>query len=789
MFKKTARLIPYELEKAFLSPAIRSIFAVFLICNIVLCFRSSMPSDTGRDLKQYRDAVYQIYLNDPDRFFSEYERIKKAEDERDFMSEEEPSSTYSGGKFYDITLFDDVYELINANDFYHERIRDVVSTSEEIKDSLEVRGERDTFVYRYEDKVASIYSFLDKNVTVKCDPVNGWDKYFDYRAEFFIVMLLSAVICIYICTSDRAAGFQPVAFACDCGRAPSLAAKFGAAMICAASVAAVFAISSFVTAGVACGGYSDPSNAVQVLTLNNGMADLELFPLKISLAGAAALGLLMKIIAAVIFTAAVFVLASALKSVFAGLAAGAALIAVSYFGFTGTGAIFSGAWKYISVYSVYDIGTFAGHYRAVDVFGGSVNLLWVLAAVFVLSITAAPLLSFAAYMLKTPPIKRRRGRISVRSARALGRKKKYGTSLLSAELYKQRAVIASFVLLILIKLFLSAEYYRPDVNEQQYDKIYRGYIDKIGGEYTPEKAMRLEREYKGCLETIELFDVAERDYWSGAISGEYFSKLYDSFVEASSKAKVLEDLIGRSEYLKELYETRGIRGSYIYDSGYYKLVSQGTDWLLILFVAVFSCRSYLCEFAKGRSGELADEMLRATPGGRGHLFGVKLSMCVGVTVLLWLLFRAADLYFFVSSCELPADMNALLLSMPRYGGSLLNFTVAGYLGLSAALSLFGTVLISVLCFSISALIRRPIPVYAVTAALLFLPYFATGSGAAAASYFDITALYDFERLYMMSPLSSQPPVYCFVALSASVLIAAAAAEAARRRICKAAKKF
>ncbi len=785
MLKNAARLIPYELEKVFLSPAMRAVFAVFLICNIILCFCSSRPSDAERDLGMYRDAVYRIYCEDRDRFFSEYERIKKAEAERDPMSDEKPSSIYGGGRFYDITLFNYVYDLINANDSYHGRVRDVIAVSLEIKDSLEKKGGSEGFVYRYESSVASRYSYLDKNVTVRCEPVNGWDEYFSYKAEFFIVMLLSSVICIYICTFDRTSGFLPVAFTCKCGRAPSFAAKFAAVTICAAVISAVFAVSSFVTAGVACGGYSDPANAVQALTLKYSISDFELFPLKISLAGAAAVGLICKIASAVVFTSAVFVLSSVLKSTFAAPASAAALLAVSYFGFAGIETIFTGQWKYLSVYSVYDIGTFANHYRAVDVFGMSVGLSWLLATVCVLALTAAPAISFAAYTFRTPPVKRRRGRINACIARFSGRDKRYGTTLLSFEIYKHRAAVLLLAFLFLIKLFLSSEYYRPDVNEQQYDRIYREYIEKIGGEYTPEKASRLEKEYGRCLETIEMFDVAERDYWSGAISGEYFGRLYESFVEASSKAKVLEDLIGRSEYLKELFETRGIRGYYIYDSGYYKLVSQGTDWLLILFTAVFSCRICLYEFSKGPSGVSTFELLRATPGGRGRLFGVKLSLCVGAAVILWALFRGADLYF--SWSELPADMNAPLLSMPRYGGSALNLSVVGYLVMSALMSLFGTVLIAVLCFGISALIRRPIPVYTLTAALLLLPFFASSSGIAPASYFDITALYDFDRLYMMSPGTVTPPVFCFSALSFAAIAAAAAAAAAMQRICRASK--
>ncbi len=748
MFTKILRLIPYELNKAVSAPFIRLTAILLLAVNIVMC-AYYYESSYSKSEKMYEDAVYQLYVDDSDEFYSEYDRIKKEYAELDYFVDKEPSKFYGGGKYYDISLFDSVYSIITADESYHERMKSIVRTAEDIRDSYKEMGKTDSFIYRYESAEAKLYADLDRSVKLSGSQVEGWREYFEYRAEFFPAMILVAVICVYIATEDRSNGFHFISMICKNGRTPDVAAKFGSAMILSAAVTVIFTFSSFVTVGFFAGGYSDFTEAVQAVYAQTGVMPFELFPLKINMLGAAASGLILKIASSLIFCAVVFLLSSVIKNSAISLGAGALVVVGCYFGFELTEPVFSGQWRYLDIWSVYDLSTFAGHYRAVDLLGQSVNIAYILAIIAVLAATAALIVSCAVCSVKVVRMRQRRKNVFSRVKAILsGKRKPRGcTSLMFYEFYKQKPLILLLGAVVVIKLFVSAGYYSPEYT--RYDDVLREYIYKIGGEYTKEKAQFIKDEYEECLESVDMFDTVEKDYWQGLISDEYFSRLYEQYKESSSKLPVLEDLSERSDYLDNLYSLRGIRGSYLYDSGYYMLVSQGTDFIAIVFIVVFCCRSYICELSPSGGGVTL--ISGATERGRAYLFRIKLLSCTLTALLIKILSMIIDVCLFARSYELPKDLSARLLSMPRYGNTAVNFTVGGYLVFCAVLSLIGTAMIAAICLCLTVWLRRALLVYSVSAAAVFIPYFIIRSGVTAAGYIDVAVLSDFDRLYIMSP--------------------------------------
>ncbi len=759
MRRMSERLLSYELYKALSSRLLRVTALLLLILNVAICAVSTYRPEYEGD--KYIDYVYGIYRDDPELFFSEYERIEKLFENADFFHS--PQSIYGGDYYSDDYLFEQVYRIVRADELYHERLAEVVERSYVTCRRFEGLGMTESYLYREQERVAGLYTYLYENVRLGDEPVSGWDKYFGYHADFFPIYILITVICVFIAQHEVTSGFFAIAATCRHGRSGSAAAKLLAALILTAAATLVFALSSFVTAGFASGGYSSPFYAAQTASA------LTLSPLEVSLGGAALLGALTKTAAAVLYCAVLFAVTTAIKSTAASIGAGLGIMAVNYY-VSGITSVDAGQWKNLNLWSFSNIGVFASRYRQVNVFGYPVELTAVFLFFVFLIVGLATLLSLAIYakrgLFSGGKAVRMRGSVmslaEVRASRARRRERSFPLSLAYYEIYKQRAVLLLLILLAVVKAASSSVYFAPQKSVS--DTALKKYISEIGGPYTDEKAEYIAEKYAEYTSVKAEYEQAEGDLWSSSMPGDEFERLRAAYMKVAPDVDALEYLNTRSEYLARLYETRGIRGSYIYDTSYYTYVNAGVDWLLLLFVAVISCRMYLYENRQSPPGASILSITSATARGRGRLFFSKLLVCLASSSCAWLVFKLMDVFFLVSSHELP-DMNASIFSMPRYEGSLFNLTIWGYLAVTTAAGLLGVLLISAFSFSLGYLIKKPLAAYPALAAVLAVPYLAVLTGVSAMRYVDPSALCDADRLYMLT-LELLPAPLCAVILGA-----------------------
>ncbi len=761
------RLILYELRKVFSSSFVKILALLLLLVNIVLCAYSSY---TPYGPEEYVDRVLQIYYDDPQYFFSEYARLENEFEHLD-PSSDEPSSAYGGGVYYDISLFDKVNEIVCADDIYHDKIDSVIMQVRGICSNYEKAGRTDNCVYRYNKYVLERYTYLYENVKLDGKPVKGWEQYFRYNADYFIVFILITVVSLRAALSDRTSGFYSIASTCRNGRARTAAAKLISALLLSAVIVVLFTAVTFTVSGIAAGGYSDFRNAAQ------SVYSLQLLPLRLSFGGALAVDLGLKLLSASLYCMILFAVIMILKQSVLSVGVGIGIMFLNYVA-AGSNETAAGQWKFLNLWSVYYIDQYAARYRAVDIAGQSVGLTAVLIAIVVCVAAAAFIISLGLYAKNgifsgirissrfTMPEKLR----SMFRAKRRASKRVGSNSLVLYEIYKQRAVYIALAAIIVIKVIVTSDYYKP--NNTATDTALKSYIEKIGGPYSAEKAAYINEEYEACLEIVSQFDTIQSDWWYGKISDEYYNQLFSRYMSALTDKDVLEYLVNRAEYLGEL-ESRGIVGSFIYDTGYYAYMDQGVDWLLLLFVAVLCCRSYLYEHAKTQSGTSMLMVSNVTELGRKRLFRCKAAVSIMSSAFAWYAFKMIDLFFLMRSYEMP-DMTSSLLSMPRYGETLFDLTISNYIIVTAVISLTGTLLLASICFCMGYLMRRALFVYAAATVVITVPYFAASTGVKAAGFFDLTALYDADRLYRLSPGAAPAPVYgiCFWAV---ILFAAAAA--------------
>ncbi len=743
---------------------------VLLLLNIIICADFSYYPDTGRD--EYLDSVFELYYSDPEKFYSEYERIKD-ESHHAIDDDYEMSSIYGGGVISDNLLFSIVDATVNADKTYHEALTDILNSSRSISMHYERTGREDSFTYRYNRRLTEVYAYLDENVHIKNTYIRGWDTYFRYTTDFFAAFLLVVVIAVVSVTEDRACGLYAIASACRNGRGRTVAAKLCASLILTAAVIVIFSAATFTVTGICSRGYSDPSEAAQAIDR------LQLMPLRVSVRGAVFVSVGLKLASALLFCSVFFALTSIIKGTVLSIAAGIGIIVGSYAGYVASLSDSRDLTpvRYLNIWCIHTADIFAEKYRAFDLFGFPCGLWAVMLALLALAVVISLILACIFYPKENFLLKLRFPKLLRRGVQELGARvrkltdkfyMRFSLSLSFYEIYKQRAMLVLLAALTVIKLFVSAAYYAPP--ESVFDKSLKEYVSEIGGEYTEEKAEYIRDQYESYSEVLNNFDKIEDAFWHGEMSSETYEYYHDEYREAVYKTDALGYLAERADYLSTLRETRGFTGVFVYDAGYNKYMSQGVDWLLLLFVAALSCRMYLFEHKKPPAGTSLIAISNATKLGRDVMFRKKAFICAIMSSFAWWLFRMIDLYFLFTSYEMP-DMSVSILNLPQYEGSMFNFSIRGYIVISAALSLLGVLMISALAFSIGLLFKRAIFVYPITAAILLIPQLAVSTKVPAAEYLDFTALYDIDRLYRLSPAGMPQPIYCilFAAVIACLL--------------------
>ena len=107
-------------------------------------------------------------------------------------------------------------------------------------------------------------------------------------------------------------------------------------------------------------------------------------------------------------------------------------------------------------------------------------------------------------------------------------------------------------------------------------------------------------------------------------------------------------------------------------------------------------------------------------------------------------------YANLSANWLLPDMGELLVSYSDFGNVSAAFTFGGYFALTALSGYFGALLISLICVSVSQLLKEAVFIYAICATVFIVPHFAGRVGVNVCDYFNLTNLINTNALFLMS---------------------------------------
>ena len=746
-------MLKYEFKKLFQSKLFVILFALLLLLNIGLCYRSAKEVAGSVTIEPEILEQLDAYNRDADAWNSEYARLGKVNEEYERVSreafeqayaeykKENPNATsfsynFPAEEYFDSAFLADVskyrdcymaYRVLQELDSYEADVGRVVRAARMAQEDYLASGvSEQAYEYRYQGDLIRIYE-VNALIEIEYEYAVGWDSYFAYTDGNVLLAILLTVAAVGLCIGEYRSGMLPILHATKGGRMRTLLCKLGVLLCVSAGLVLIFQAAALIVFGSLCG-LSSMGNFVQVfeaykfcpeiitvgeyLALSLGIKTLTLFALGACIM---LLGTLCKDYA-LTFVSSLGVLAAQFALYF--------FVSVEQFG----------SYHMLNIFGAMDTHSYFTRYYSLNVFGASVAFIPLLITVYAL--VAVALAMAAGWMFcKTPGAGRKRKGIKLRlPATAVPL---IGRTLIGAELHKllvgnKLAIILAA--LLIAKLLISSGTY---VYQSSFtDSVYHEYMTTLAGEVTEEKLQYIKEERKRIDEagSDAKFSQMMEAHQSGKITSEEYAQYFNEYEYAQERTEHLKRIEGRRDYLQGLAE-QGKEGHFVYDTGWNALFDGEFDFLLYALVLLSFAGVFADEYRAG-----AYQILRPSKRGRAGVLCAKYAAAALLALGVFAAFAAIDLAFVLLRFELPM-WTAPLQSLPGFA-ALPDMTIAQ--GLIAWLAVKGAayLLMAMMLLCLSLVTKSVLGTSITVAMVTLLPYFMRRFGMEAASGIDYTYLLD-----------------------------------------------
>lgn len=182
---------------------------------------------------------------------------------------------------------------------------------------------------------------------------------------------------------------------------------------------------------------------------------------------------------------------------------------------------------------------------------------------------------------------------------------------------------------------------------------------------TEEKLAYLAEERAMIDETLGKQSMMQQAYVNEEITFDEYREYLSDYNYAYSRSELLTVIEKHASYLQQKEAEIGVKGWFIYDTGWQKMYSEDADLFLYAAILLLLTGSFAAEYvSKSSSGGFA-QLLRSTKNGRHKTFYAKLISSGMIAVILALLTGLVDTAVIIIGYDLPA-MNAPLVSMQMF---------------------------------------------------------------------------------------------------------------------------
>ena len=758
--KKPRHFVLYEIKKISGVKYIWVFMLALLILNTFAAWYTAGKTPAANEPARMISDFFDLYSESPaelDAYYAEIQEFDAAQEtlvrdairagDPDFVPESLPDIYSSDPGFSDKQLFSKLYAALGAEDAYREKIGSViVRAKENLSAYSDIGINENSFAWKYQNRVITLYEKARDEVTIESVYTHGWDEYFSYDTVNVFIFATLLTLCAVIFSQENQTGFFPIMRASKYGRVKTAAAKIITALIMTFAVVMSFTLSSFAVYGLRIGFSGD--NALQSLET------FTLSPYRISIFGYLAASVGIKLLAFSVFSLTIIALSAALRNQI--------IVCLSGLAFLGLNLILSRLHiEPLDLISSASVTPIFERYRAVNVFGNAAGVLPTLIIGYTLVLLFAAVLTIvfhaggigeirpafidsliSDYLMLSAKLRNRLSRAASKHPR---RERVYSSSLVLAEVFKtliSSRFIVVVVLILAVKVCYSYKVNRP--SDSYADAVYKEYMTKLSGELTDEKLGFIVSEREMINETLDKKTSVEREYKEGRIGFDDYRAFLSDYNYAYSRSKLFSVIEKHALYLQNEEAATGIRGQFVYDTGWKKLYSEGADLFLYASILLLMTGTFAAEYASGSSKGGFIDLLRSTKNGRRKTFTAKLVSSGIIALILSLAMNAIDAITIISGYELPLG-NAPLCSIEMFSGAGGGITIAGYSVIFFSTRTLGALIMSMLVCALSELLAKYIPILGTAIALTLLP--------ALCAYFGLAAA---ERLNFLNLLAGTP---------------------------------
>ncbi|MGM9652109.1 MAG: hypothetical protein ACI3XP_00535 [Eubacteriales bacterium] len=775
--KKNRHFVGYELKKLFGVKYLWVFLFVLLMLNSAIAWYTAGKTAAAREPAQMISEFFAEYFENPSELDAHYAEIQAFEKEQnalfreamregnhDFVPETMPNLYSTDEEYSDRMLFAKLYDTIAAAREYPDVLDKVLERARANLDAFADMGiTEDSFTYRYQLRVIELYERMRDNVEIGVEYTRGWDAYFAYDTVNIFLFVMLIMLGSLIFAQEKQSGFLPIMRAAKNGRAKTAVAKIITMLLLSCIFVLMFTLSTFAVYGLRIG-FSSPHNVIQALPT------FTLSPYQITIGQYFAVTIGVKLLTFAVFSMIILALSVVFYNYILIYFAGLGLFGLNFLLYT---------LRYIDANSVCKnlnlVAAAAGNplfvrYRAMNFFGAVAGFVPGMLVIFPTVIVSCAVVTVALYvrgaggiridwidnavawcMTKTAEL---RHKFAVVKVDHMHKSRTYSHSLILAEVFKT-LISSRFIVIVLLILCVKTWYsYETNSPSKSYaDAVYKEYMTTLEGEVTEEKLAYLAEERAMIDDTLARSLYMAEAYANEQITFDEYRDYLSDYNYAYSRSELLSVIEKHADYLVRKEAETGIKGWFIYDTGWQKMYAEDADLFLYAAILLLLTGSFAAEYAsKSSSGGFA-QLLRSTKNGRHKTFYAKLISSGMIAVVLALLTGLVDTAVVIIGYDLPA-MNAPLVSMQMFADVSGGITVAQYFAVFFVMRVAGALLMAMCVCALSELLARYIPVLGTAVILTLLPALCAYFGLAAAEKVNFLNLLAGTPLFLQSAEAS-----------------------------------
>ena len=762
------KLLIAELKKLFNIKLLLWMMAALLAANGLLAWWHSLSAEkeAGYDGRTIANVV-RLYAEDSEgmqSYADELTEYKKAQSKLKSQAKKEGKAfvetrraLYSDGLYTeDIELIDIAKSLARSSARFPDEVKQYIKNTEINRAEYIYYGyDESTVVYRYQELAGERYTNVLETVTLDTVYTGGWNNFFTYTMGGVFVAVAAILIGSVVFIRERETGMFMLLRPSKNGRFSTAVAKVLAALIASAVAAILITFESLAIFALRDGlsGMLEPLQSVNAFRAS---------AICISVLEYTGVFMIFKIAGSMAFTAIAMLISVLVSKYIVVFAISAGFFGLNFIAYLTGSDLVQTPLRYLNLFVPFEGVRPTARYSAI-VFLGEVR------ECFYLVVPTALLFALIASLLTVPFYCRAslghknikvidtatskvsdltntiKNKISDLFAKIPIR---YSISGRGVELSKTLYVGALAILLILAAVLSlysvkseSAKSFAMTYDEQ----VCQYYRSGLDGEWTEEKHEAILAKYAEAQKATQEYYSAQSALSGGEITREQFDVYRQAYSNLGRHAEGLKLLKEQSERLKTMYEERGIIGVFVEGSGWEAALTRGTNFFTFTVIILICVGVYAREYA----GRPVADIIRATKKGRGFVWRSKTLTVILIAILLTAVCEIIDLYYISGNYAL--DFGAYpACSLEAFANIPYEVTLNEYLALGVGIRILAGVLLALFVTAMSALIKKPLAIVGVSAAITLLPAVAEYIGVDAAEKLNFLSYYGAERVLSAS---------------------------------------